>query len=85
MVRGRAIYFHKMSTFCIYLRNILRTISSPQRIIHFDYQHRRDKMNNERKIARASQAGWVEVVLALVAHGWVGTGEESSRFVCPGV
>ena len=64
MGRGRAASFHEMSAFYIYLRNRLRTIWSAQCTIHFDYQHPRDKMDNERRIARASQAEWVEVVLA---------------------
>lgn len=62
--RGRAVCFREMSTFCVYLENRLRTIWSVQRTIHFDYQHPRDKMNNERRIAGASQAEQVEVVLA---------------------
>jgi hypothetical protein len=61
--RGRAVYFHEKSTFCVFLRNRLRTICSAERTIHFDYQHPRDKVNNERRIARASRAEWLEVVV----------------------
>jgi hypothetical protein len=39
MGRGRAACFQEMSTFCVYLKNRLRTIWSAQRTIHFDYQH----------------------------------------------
>ena len=57
--RGRAACFHEMSTLCVYLRNRLRTIYSTERTIHFEHQHPRDKMDNERIVARASQAEWL--------------------------
>ena len=60
----------------------MRTICSAQRTIHIDYQHPRDKKDNEQRIARASQAEWVELVLPTDGSE---RAEESSGIVSAGV